>query len=166
VPGGGSDTAFVPWQADTLKPLVEKLLTAAEEGRVAQYAAKCKQLGDMPKLVKEIQDDAQFPAAAKVLLATSLPRLAAKWMNKSGISAEYQDEVACVTAILLIIQHDRKTSAKLDKLIEQTKPAKAPVKKEEQTIFGAPAAGKTEPSKEATPAAALAEPQTIATIRQ
>jgi len=166
-PGSAVDPAFVPWQADIIKPLVEDLLEAAEEGRVAQYAAKCKELGDMPKLIKEIQDDAHFPKAAKVLLVTSLPRLAAKWLNKSGISAEYQDELAVATAFLIIIKHDRTMSAKLDKLIEQTKPAKPPVKKEEQAVFAASTpAGKTEPTKEASPAAALAAPQTLATIRQ
>lgn len=71
----------------------------------------------MPKLIKEIEADAHFPKSAKVILKNALPRLAAKWLNKSGISAEYQDEVACVTALLLIVQHDRKMSGKLDELI-------------------------------------------------
>lgn len=176
VPPGGPAAPFVPWQAETIKPLVEKLLTAAEEGRVAIFAAKCKQLGEMSKLIKEIEEDAHFPAAAKVLLATSLPRLAAKWLNKSGISAEYQDEVACVTAILLIIQHDRKTAAKLDKLIAQTKAPKEPEKKEEQNIFGAissetPAAGRevkpgTSKSEPSGPAPALGADQQIAKVNQ
>jgi phage terminase large subunit GpA-like protein len=166
-PGSAVDPAFVPWQADIIKPLVEDLLQAAEDGRVAQFAAKCKQLGDMPKLVKEIEADAHFPKAAKVLLTTSLPRLAAKWLNKSGISAEYQDELAVATAILLIIKHDRSTNAKLDELIAQTKSRKTPESKQEQVIFGSPApAAKTEPTKEASPAAALSAPQQIATVRQ
>lgn len=166
-PGSPVDPAFVPWQADIIKPLVEDLLEAAEESRVAQFAAKCKQLGDMPKLIKEIEGDAHFPKAAKVLLVTSLPRLAAKWLNKSGISAEYQDELAVATAFLLIIKQDRATNAKLDKLIALTKGPKGPEKKEGQTIFETPtAAAKTEAPKEASPAAALAAPQQIATVRQ
>lgn len=121
----------------------------------------------MPKLIKEIEGDAHFPKSAKVLLVTSLPRLAAKYLNKSGISAEYQDELSVATAILLIVKHNREVSQKLDKLIAQTKAPKAPEKKEEQTIFAPLApAGKTEPTKEATPAAALAAPQQLATIRQ
>jgi len=46
-----------------------------------------------------------------------LPRLAAKWLNKSGISAELRDEVAVVTALLLIVKHDRSMASKLDVLI-------------------------------------------------
>lgn len=133
---------------------------------MAQFAAKCKQLGDMPKLVKEIQADAQFPKTAKVLLVTSLPRLAAKWLNKAGISAEYQDELACVTAVLIIVKHDRETSAKLDKLILQIKKPTVPEKKEEQTIFGGVQPPAKEPAQAPLPAQpAAGQPQPIATVK-
>lgn len=97
--------------------LVEELINAAEEGRVSSFVGKCSEAGIMPKLIKEIEQDTHFPKASKVLLKEALPRLAAKWLNRSGISAEYQDEVSVVTALLLIVQHDRKMSAKLDELI-------------------------------------------------
>lgn len=123
----------------------------------------------MPKLIKEIESDAHFPDAAKVILTTSLPRLAAKWLNKSGLSAEYQDEIAVITAILLIYQHDRKMMLKLDKLIAQTKP-KEPKKNPEQPIFGQPSATASSGKREAeTPAPAHTpspEIQPIATVKQ
>lgn len=172
-PGGPAPT-IVPWQAEIIKPLVEKLLDAAEEGRVAAFVAKCKQLGDMPKLIKEIEEDSHFPAAAKVLLVTSLPRLAAKWLNHTGISAEYQDEIAVITAILLIIQHDRKASARIDKLIAAQKASKQPEPKKEPTqmIFAgaapdpAPAADRKPAEPAAAAAPALGSVQQIATIKQ
>ena len=108
----------MPWQPDALKGILDELLQAAEDNRVASYAARCEEAGLMPKLCKEIADDAHFPKAAKVLLQQSLPRLAAKWLNKSGISAEFQDEVSVVTALLLIVQHERKVNERFDKLIE------------------------------------------------
>lgn len=117
IAGPESSAPVVPWQPETLNSLVEELLNAAEEGRVSSFAGKCTEAGLMPKLVKEIGEAAHFPRAARVLLKESLPRLSAKWLNRSGISSEYQDEVAVVTALLLIVQHDRKTSAKLDELI-------------------------------------------------
>lgn len=135
------------------------MLKAAEEGRVAKFAAKCSQLGEMPKLIKEIQEDAHFPETAKALLATSLPRLAAKWLNKSGLSAEYQDEVAVVTAILLIYQHDRKAMLKLDKIILELKAPRE--KKIEQPLFGAgaPVEVRGQPIPEARPAPKGAPPE-------
>ena len=171
VPGAGqAATPFVPWDPSTIKPLVEKMMEAAEQGRLAKFAAKTQQLGDMPKLIKEIQDDAHFPPEAKAMLSISLPRMAAKWLNKSGLSAEYQDEIACGTAVLLIVQHNRKIDQKLDKLIAAATKAKEPKREPEQQIFGAAPAshtgGKTAtPNKEA-PAVAAPAPQLIATVKQ
>lgn len=85
------------------------------------FVGKCEEAGITGELLKEIERDAHFPKAAKILLKESLPRLAAKWLNRSGVSAEYQDELTVVTALLLMIQSDRKNSAKLDELIEQRK---------------------------------------------
>jgi hypothetical protein len=121
--GDGAEVSAPPvlWQPDTLTDLVSELLDAAEAGRVASFAAKCQEGGLMPKLCREIEADAHFPKTAKIILKRSLPRLAAKWMNKAGISAEFQDEVAVLTAMLLILQHDRKMSGKLDELIASNK---------------------------------------------
>lgn len=111
------ETPPVLWQPEMLNTIVEKLLSAAEEGRVGVFLGKCEQAGLMPKLVKEIEADAHFPQAAKALLKDSLPRLACKWLNKFGVSAEFRDELACVTAILLIVKNDRSTAKRLDELI-------------------------------------------------
>jgi hypothetical protein len=119
VPAG--DAPPVPWKPELLTSLLDQLLTAAEESRVAQFVGKCEEAGITGKLLDEIEKDAHFPKGAKILLKESLPRLAAKWLNRSGISAEYQDEAAVITAILLIVQSDRKNSGKLDELIAQRK---------------------------------------------
>lgn len=137
------DPPPVPWQPELLNDLLSELLDAAEEGRVAMFAGKCQEAGLMPKLCKEIEADAHFPKMAKVILKRSLPRLACKWLNATGISAEYHDEVAVVTALLLIIQSDRKNSAKLDELIA--------AKKTPET--------KTSPPPAATTPAVLPDPQ-------
>ena len=107
-------------------------MDAAEQGRVAQFVGKCEAAKLLPKLIREIEKDAAFPKAAVVLLKRSLPRLAAKWLNKAGISAEWQDELACVTAVLLIVQHDRKLSAKLQELIAAAKREAAPKEPEKK----------------------------------
>lgn len=111
----------MPWKPELLTNLLDELMKAAEEGRVSQFMAKCEEAGITGKLFDEIEKDAHFPKGAKILLKDALPRLAAKWLNRSGISAEYQDEAAVITAILLIIQNDRKNSSKLDELIAQRK---------------------------------------------
>lgn len=120
----------LPWQADTLKDLIGELLDAAEQNRVAQFLEKCREAGLVGQLIKEVERDAYFPKTAKLLLKNALPRLAAKYLNKAGFSAEYRDELACVTAVLLIIKHDRSLSQRLDEMIalkrEEEARARAP----------------------------------------
>lgn len=96
---------------------VDQLLKAAEENRVARFAARCQRLKQFPKLFAEIELDPHFPKAAVALLKDSLPRLACKWLNKFGVSAEFRDELACVTAVLLIVKNDRATFARVDAVL-------------------------------------------------
>ena len=107
----------LPWQPDALRDILSELIEAAEENRVAKYVAAVTEAGLMPKLVREIEADAHFPNTAKMLLKRSLPKLAAKWLNKAGLSAEFEDELSCVTAVILIVGHDRKFSAKVREII-------------------------------------------------
>ena len=109
----------MPWVPETLTGLVEQLIKAAEENRVGIYLVRCEKAGLTGKLVKEIEADARFPDSAKTLLKHSLPRLAAKWLNKAGISAEWQEEISVITALLLIFQHEAQVNARFKKLVEE-----------------------------------------------
>lgn len=115
--------------------LVDQLIEAAEENRVGQYVARCAEAGLTGRLVKEIEASAHFPKTAKALLKHSLPRLAAKWMNKAGLSAEWQEEISVLSALILIMAQDRKTTAQLDALVEEVRR----VKKKEEKQNGQPA---------------------------
>jgi hypothetical protein len=122
----GPDLPPVAWQPETLSGLVDELIEAAEEGRVESYLRKCTEAGLTGKLAKEIEVDARFPKSAKALLKLAIPRLAAKWLNKTGISAEYQDEIAVLTAVILIVKHEMSVRARFEELIVEFKKAKVP----------------------------------------
>jgi hypothetical protein len=124
----------VPWSAEDLSGLIDELIEAAEAGRVEKFLADVAEAGLTGKLVKEIEADARFPKIAKSLLKQSIPRLCAKWLNKSGISAEWRDEVAVVTALVLIIVHDRQTRSKLDELIAAHKAEKKRAEQEAKVV--------------------------------
>jgi len=114
-----------------LTDLVGLLIDAAEKNRVADYLQKCNEAGLTEKLVKKIGEDARFPESAKILLKNSIPRLIAKWMNKTGISGEYQDEVAVMTAVILIVKHNAGVDANFQEILaelkkQKTAPAPAP----------------------------------------
>ncbi len=101
--------------------LVNELIEAAEKNRVKDFLGRCAEAGLTAKLTKEIEADVRFPGTAKVLLKNAIPRLAAKWLNKSGISAEYQDEISVVTALVLIIKNNYQVNRRFDDLIEEQK---------------------------------------------
>ena len=139
VPVGSSPVPEAPpvlWQPDLLAGLVNQLLKSAEENRVARFVARCKQAGILGELLREIERDAHFPQAAVVLLKDSLPRLACKWLNKFGVSAEFRDELQCVTAILLIVKNDKATASRLDELLalKRAEDRKADKPKEPETV--------------------------------
>ena len=108
--------------------LVDELVEAAEQNRVGSYIARCAEAGLTEKLSKEIAKDAHFPPVAKALLKSSIPRLAAKWLNRTGLSAEWQEEISVLTAIILIIKQGAKNNARFEELIQakNAPPAKAP----------------------------------------
>lgn len=91
---------------------------------MAQFAAKCKEAGIMGRLFVEMERDVHFPKAAVVLLRRSLPRLAAKYLNKAGLSSEYCDELSVITALLLIVKNDRSVNSKLDAWLEEQRKRK------------------------------------------
>lgn len=118
----------LPWEPELIADLLTELIDAAEENRVAQYIAQCKEAKLLPKLCKEIEDDAYFPKLSKKVLSRSLPRLAAKYLNKTGVSAEFQDEVATFTAVLLILWSDRQLAKRLAEYADKAKQIAEPPK--------------------------------------
>lgn len=108
---------------------MDELVEAAEENRVGNYIARCAEAGLTPKLCKELEADAHFPKVAKTLLKHSIPRLAAKWLNRAGLSAEWQEEISVLTAIILIIKQQAKVNARLEEVILQSKQPQQPQRK-------------------------------------
>ena len=107
---------------------MDELVEAAEQNRVGSYIAKCSEAGLTGRLAKEIENDARFPKLAKTLLKSSIPRLAAKWLNRSGISAEWQEEISVLTAIILIIKQGSSLNNRFEELLQakNAQPAKPP----------------------------------------
>lgn len=101
--------------------LVNELLDAAEENRVGNYIALCAEAGLTEKLTREIAKDARFPAVAKALLKDSIPRLAAKWLNRAGISSEWREEISVLTAIILIVKDSAKLRVRFEEIIQSNK---------------------------------------------
>ena len=118
-----------------LKPLFDQLLPTIEALTVTQLASKAEK-GRLPgDLVNEIEKDAKWSTPAKKALELSAPQVAAKFLNKTGISSENQPEVICGTAIASILAGHVMVLRRIDKAIASmnaAKPAPAPAKEEKK----------------------------------
>lgn len=121
--------APVSWDQSTLQPLVDQLIPALEKADVESLCKKAKKIS--PDLVQLVKEDGNWNAPAKTSLQTTLPSVAAKWLNAAGISAENAGEVICGIAILSICTSRMLLMGKLTEIAEKQKtqapPANAPV---------------------------------------
>ena len=104
-----------------MKPLFDQLIPTVEELHVDQLTGMAEEAKLPGEIVKEIGRDARWPGPARKAIEISAPQVAAKWLNKSGISAENQPEVVLGTAIVSIAVSHRKLALKLQKLLEARK---------------------------------------------
>ncbi len=129
-PLGADGAAPVPWDAATLKPLFEQLLPSVEQMTITRLTGRAAKGGLPGDVLKAIEDDARWSQPTKTALLLSGPQVTAKWLNKSGLSAENQPEVVFTTAVCSLVVSQMLLGAKLDKLIAETKKAPEPAKPE------------------------------------
>lgn len=133
VPGTGGIPP-VAWQPEALAPLVKQLVATAEMLTVEQIAGRAEQAHLPGKIINDMRGEAAWHPMAKVALETSAPQVAAKWLNKSGVSAEHQPEIVMGTAIASIFAGQFLLLRRMDDLIRKTNP---PVETpEKQTTVG------------------------------
>jgi len=118
----------VAWQADALKPLTDELIAAWEDSHVQKMRTLAGEARFPIDVVNKIGKDSNFPPVGKKSLQIGLPRVSAKWLNKAGVSAEWEPEVVTLQGFILIQMHNSRQYAELQKLIEEQK-QKADAKK-------------------------------------
>ena len=118
--------AVAAWEADKLKPLTDQLIGLVEDLDVSSFS-KTARAGALPeKVIKKIECDSEWPRAGKLMLERSTPKLAAKWMNKTGLSAEFQDEMEFMGGCSAILISRQKLMKELRAMIEDFKAAAPP----------------------------------------
>lgn len=88
-----------------------------------------------PEAVQIVRQAGGWPEPAKVTLINSGSRCAAKWLNRSGVSADYADELALLGAVGSILAGNRIVEGALQKLIAEKEAAR----KRQAQSAGAPA---------------------------
>lgn len=75
--------------------------------------------------VADVKQKSQWNEVSKRTLDTYGPKVAAKWLNKTGISAEHAEEMAYLTAFGQIALADFMLNQSLRQLIKQNNPEPA-----------------------------------------
>lgn len=135
-PGAPLVVDFIPWTTDDFRDTTDELVELSEARRVSDFVAIAKEAGMPPKFVAQIEKDSGYPVKSKEALKRCVAACAAKWMNKTGVSAANKEEAKLLFVMLTvklqglrlrkellnIIEADRAQKAKA----EPVKPAAAP----------------------------------------
>ena len=112
----------VPWDPAMLAPLFLQLIPTAEKLTVRQITDRCAKAHLPGEIIEDIKKDAAWNPVAKKAIEVSAPAVAAKWLNKSGVSSEHQHEVILVTAVSSILAGHVMILRRLDELVKKTNP--------------------------------------------
>lgn len=107
-----------------LREFTDEIINAVEDHRVSKFTTACREAGLPEPVVKRVNQDSHYHAGSKRALQVATPRVACKWLNKAGISAEYADEVALVTALGSVFIQGRKLQNTLEELLVEFKKRK------------------------------------------
>jgi hypothetical protein len=121
----GEGAPPVPWKAEDIRPLSDELIDTTDAACSKQIHDKAAKALLPAVLVDEITTDAAWDPKAKVALKQSAPELAAKWLNKTGISAEYKHELITASAVVRIGAGHMRVCNRLDELIRNANPSAA-----------------------------------------
>lgn len=140
--GGDSvDGGPVPWDSKQLAPLFDQLIPAVEALAVTQLTGKALKAKLPRELVADIEKDGRWNEPAKKALAVAGPQLAAKYLNKTGVSAENQPEIVFGTALASIAVGHFRLVQRLNELIALSAVGQSSIKPAPPAAPIAPAAG-------------------------
>ena len=94
--------APVPWVAVTLVPVLSQAVNLVEKADVASLAEEAGKIHT--RCAELVTRKGGWPEAAKATLVTGGASLCAKYLNRFGVSAEYQPEIEVGVAALAIMQ--------------------------------------------------------------
>lgn len=138
VPPPAPDFGAVPWTADLLRPIFEQALPVAEGLAVQNLTEKARAAKLDASLVREVADGAKIHPLAKQQIVEGGAAVAAKWLNKSGVSSEHADEVRLLGGIVAAFAGYRAVAAKLDELAAKPAPTPTPAPAAKEAPANAP----------------------------
>lgn len=123
-PAAVSASPVVPWNVEPLRPLVEGLVSTAEQLSVTRQTAKAAKAKLPTALLKKIEDDARWNPLQKTSIVQTAPPVIADALNEAGISGKYQPLTILGLTIASLFYSQSAKSAATDKLIAEYTVAK------------------------------------------
>ena len=105
------------WQAGDLLPVTRNAVPLFEALCQKPVLKKARRANLPKEVLAEIERDSRWPDGSKKMLADTGSALAAKYLNKSGVSAAFKDEVNFGVALCSIAAGQIALQRRLDALI-------------------------------------------------
>jgi hypothetical protein len=115
---------FVPWTVDVVRPLVQQAANLLEKWDGETLMVEARKVS--ARVAEFVQARLAWNAEAKTMLVDGGAECAVKYLNLSGISAEYLPEIKFGLAALSIVNSRQTLVAELRKMAEEEKAAKKP----------------------------------------
>jgi hypothetical protein len=93
---------LLAWKPEDVAEFTDELVELSEAKRVSEFVSIAREAKLPPKLVSEIERDAEFGPKTKAGLKRAIAATAAKWLNKTGVSAANKEETALLFCVITI----------------------------------------------------------------
>lgn len=113
----------IAWDPALLRPILTEAINAKEKADLRDLISEAEPLG--PEAVALVKQEGSWPDPIKVTLVSSGSKCGAKWLNRSGLSAEWADEVAIAGAVAALATSKHILINKLRAMAKRVEEAKA-----------------------------------------
>ena len=93
---------LLAWKPEDVAEFTDELVELSEAKRVADFLTVAREAKLPPKLLAEIERDAEYGVKTKAGLKRAIAATAAKWLNRSGLSAKNKEETALLFCLITI----------------------------------------------------------------
>lgn len=143
--GAVAPVDFVPWVAGDICDFTDELVELSEARRVSEFVAMARDAKMPAKFVAEIERTAVYPVKSKAALKRSIADVAAKWLNKTGVSSKNKEEVKLLFCAVTIKMQGVRLKRDLLAVIEEDRAKRAasdpkPAKPETASVENPPLA--------------------------
>jgi hypothetical protein len=113
------DVLLVEWTPEEIKEITDELIDELEKSDIGRASKALSHANLSAALIKEIEQDHEMPLFCKKIFKKCIPKLVAKALNASGISAEHSDASLVALAVVFYLYKNLSNRKRLAKIIAE-----------------------------------------------